>query len=142
MKITGVYDWMARHKGVRAVSLALVSVLLAGLVFTLHFSEDISDFLPLGTTEREHMSVYQNISGAEDLYILFSNPGDADRTVEAIDAFEEAVHAMDTEHWCDDLSCHYDVDSFLELSAFVQENVPYFLTEAAGDGERNNHHEE
>jgi predicted exporter len=130
MSITGIYDFLARHKWVRRVSLILMTALLAGLVLTIRFSEDISDFLPLGTTEREHMSVYQNISGAEDLYILFSNPGDADRTVEAIDAFEEAVHATDTEHWCDDLSCHYDVDSFLELSAFVQENVPYFLTEA------------
>ena len=130
MKITGVYDWMARHKGVRAVSLALVSVLLAGLVFTLHFSEDISDFLPLGTVEREHMSVFQDISGADDLYILFSNPGDADRTVEAIDAFEASVHARDGAGWCEGLVCHYDIDNFLELSEFVQENAPYFLTDA------------
>ena len=130
MKITGIYDWMARHRGVRGLSLALVSVLLAGLVFTLHFSEDISDFLPLGTAEREHMSIFQDISGADDLYILFSNPGDADYTVEAIDAFEEAVHSLDKEQWCSDLACHYDVDNFLELSEFVQENAPYFLTEA------------
>ena len=130
MRITGIYDWMARHRWVRGVSLALVTVALAGLVLTLRFSEDISDFLPLGTTEREQMSVYQDISGAEDLYILFSNPGDADRTVEAIDAFEGAVHALDEANWCEGLSCHYDIDSFLELSEFVQENAPYFLTEA------------
>ena len=66
MRITGIYDWMARHRWVRGVSLALVTVALAGLVLTLRFSEDISDFLPLGTTEREQMSVYQDIS-----FILF-----------------------------------------------------------------------
>lgn len=130
MKITGIYDWMSAHRSVRGLSLALVSVLLAGLIFTLHFSEDISDFLPLGTEQREHMSVYQQISGADDLYILFSNPGDADRTVEAIDVFEEAVHERDRDHWCEDLTCHYDIDNFLELSEFVQENAPYFLMEA------------
>ena len=130
MKITDTYDWMARHPWVRRISLALVSVLLIGLVFTLRFSEDISDFLPLGTAEREHMSIFQDISGADDLYILFSNPGDADHTVEAIDVFEEAVHTLDKAQWCDGLACHYDIDNFLELSEFVQDNAPYFLTEA------------
>ena len=130
MRVTGIYDWMARHKGVRGISLGLVSALLIGLVFTLHFSEDISDFLPLGTVQREHMSIFQQISGADDLYILFSNPGDADRTVGAIDAFEEAVRALDKENWCEGLTCRYDIDNYLELSEFVQENAPYFLTEA------------
>ena len=130
MKITDIYDWMSRRRGIRGISLAIVTALLAGLVFTLHFSEDISDFLPLGTVERENMAIFQQISGADDLYILFSNPGDADRTVEAIDAFEGAVRQLDTEHWCDGLTCRYDIDNFLELSEFVQGNAPYFLTEA------------
>ena len=129
MNFNGIYDAMAGHRRGRNLSLLLVTLLLAALVCTLHFSEDISDFLPAGPEQQEHMAVYRQISGAEDLYILFGNPGDADRTVEAIDAFETAVRKLDGQHWCDGMVVRYDMDAFLSLSAFVQENAPYFLTD-------------
>ena len=87
MKITDIYDFFARNRGIRRVSLLVLTVLFAVLLTKLDFSEDISDFLPLGTREREQMSIYQNISGADKLLILFSNPGDPDQTLDAVDRF-------------------------------------------------------
>ena len=134
MSLTGIYDFFSRRRGVRRVSLALLTALLAGLLSLLHFSEDISDFLPLGTREREQLSVYQRISGADRLYLLFSNPGDADETIEAIDSFLEIVAEKDTEHWCDRITAQIDMETIQAVSDFVYDNAPYFTT--ASDIER------
>ena len=131
MKITDIYDFFSRNRGIRRVSLVALSVLFALSLARLDFSEDISDFLPLGTKEREQMSVYQNISGADKFLILFSNPGDADETVEAIDCFVEAAVAKDADGWCESLTAQIDMDAINGVSRFVYDNIPYFLT--AGD---------
>ncbi len=122
--------FFSRRKGIRRASLLVLTGLLAFLVSSLHFSEDISDFLPLGTREREQMSVYQNISGAEKLIILFSGPEDPDYTVEAIERFVEMADAEDERGWCRNLTAQIDMDAIAAVSNYVYENVPYFLTEA------------
>ena len=134
MRITGIYDFFSRNRGIRRISLLVLSVLFALLLTKLDFSEDISDFLPLGTREREQMSIYQNISGANKLLILFSNPGDADHTVEAIDRFIDIAVEHDSNGWCEDLSAQVDLGTISDVSNFVYENIPFFLTE--GDIER------
>lgn len=131
MKITDIYDFFSRNRGIRRVSLVALSILFALLLARLDFSEDISDFLPLRTKEREQMSLYQNISGAGKFLILFSNPGDADKTVEAIDCFIEAAVAKDADGWCGSLTAQIDMDAINGVSRFVYDNIPYFLT--AGD---------
>ncbi len=130
MKITDIYDFFSGHKRIRGGSLIVLTAVLACLLTTLHFSEDISDFLPLGTKEREQLSIYQNISGADKILILFSNPSDADHTVEAIDLFVNTVIENDTEGWCGDLTAQIDMDAIASVSNFVYENIPYFLTES------------
>ena len=128
MKITDVYDYFSRNRSIRRVSLIVLSVLFAGLLVKLDFSEDISDFLPLGTREREQMSLYQNISGADKLLILFSNPGNPDQTLDAIDCFVEDAVENDTKGWCEGLTAQIDLDAMTGISGFVYENMPYFLT--------------
>ena len=129
MKVTDIYGYFSSHRKVRAGSLIAVTAVLVCLLCTLHFSEDISDFLPLGTKEREEMSIYQGISGAERLYVLFSNPGDADRTAEAVDLFTETVSENDPEDWFTGMTGGMDMEAIAEVSAFVYGNAPYFLTE-------------
>ena len=129
MKITDIYDFFSRNRSIRRISLIVLSVLFAALLIKLDFSEDISDFLPLGTREREQMSIYQNIAGADKLLILFSNPGDADHTVEAIDCFVNTALEQDTKGWCAQLSAQIDMDAISGVSDFVYEHIPYFLTE-------------
>ena len=129
MKITDIYDFFSRNRGTRRVSLLVLTVLFAALLTRLDFSEDISDFLPLGTREREQMSIYQDISGANKLLLLFSNPGDPDRTVDAIDCYVDTALANDTKGWCEHLTARIDMDAMSGVSGFVYEHIPYFLTE-------------
>lgn len=127
--ITGIYDYLSRHTKVLWISMLLVSVLSVLLIFKVKFSENISDFLPLGSSQQEALAVYQNISGANRLYILFSNPDDAECTVEAIDAFEDYLTEADTLGWCSDMVTQFDISRVREITDFVYGNIPYFLTE-------------
>ena len=129
MIVTDIYSFFSRHPRIRGGSLAVLFALFLGLLATLHFGEDISDFLPLGTKEREQMSIYQNVSGADKLFVLFSNPGDADYTVQAVEAFLDCAEADDASEWSGHLTGQIDMETISEVSRFVYENIPYFLTE-------------
>ena len=128
MKITDVYDFFSRNRNLRRVTLIVLTVLFAGLLTQLNFSEDISDFLPLGTREREQMSIYQNISGADKLLILFSNTGDIDETLSAIDCYVDTALENDENGWCGDLTAQVDMDAVSGIASFVYAHIPYFLT--------------
>ncbi len=127
--ILKIYDYLAGHSKMLWTSLALLTAMFIGLVACLRYSEDISDFLPLGTDEQEQLAVYQNISGASRLYILFSNPDDADMTVEAISCFEDKLRQKDSLGWCSGLTTQFDMGRIREVSDFVYANIPYFLEE-------------
>ena len=124
-----IYNYFETHRKVLWASLGVITLLLAALISTLKFSENISDFLPLGSKDSEALSVYQNISGADKIICLFTNPDDADLTVEAIGEFAAIVEEKDTEGWCDGLVTSYDVDRIREVMEFTYDNIPYFLME-------------
>lgn len=129
-RLLGIYDWLSGHKGVLWTSLAVLTSVFAALILRLGYSEDISDFLPLGTSDREALSVYQNISGADRIFIMFSNPGDEDLTIEAMDRFGDIVEQNDNEGWCSSLQVAVDMDQVQQVADFVYDNIPYFLTDA------------
>ena len=122
-----IYDFFSGHKTLMGLLMVALTAILVCLVLRLRFSENISDFLPLDKQEQEAMDVYQNISGAGRLYILFNNPGDADLTVSAIQFFEDKVFERDSLGWCSDLTMQIDMSQITEVSDFVYANMPYFL---------------
>ncbi len=127
-RILRIYDFFAAHRKVMACTLAALSALFICLLLTLRFSEDIGDFLPADESDREYLSVYRKISGADDIYMLFSNPDDVDRTISAIELFARILYDGDTEGWCSGLTFNFDSDRLGEITDFVYDNVPYFLT--------------
>lgn len=130
MKVSGIFDFFSVHRQVRRAILAAVTVIAAGLLTTLDFSEDISDFLPLGTKEREEMSIYQGISGADRLFVIFSDSDDADYMVQAVGRYLDIAGKSDTEGWCDFSSGQIDLNTVKTVSDFVYDNAPLFMTEA------------
>lgn len=126
--IVNIYDRLAKRSRLLWASLAGFIILFVCLIINLDYSEDINDFLPLGTSEQEALAVYQKISGAERIYMLFNNPGDEDMTIDAIDRFIGCVQDMDSLGWCGDLTAQYDMSMMQEVSDFIYGNIPYFLT--------------
>jgi predicted exporter len=132
--ITNIYDKLTKRTKLLWTSFVGLTILFVVLILNLNYSEDITDFLPLGTSEQESLSVYQSISGADRMYMLFNNPDDADQTINAIEYFISCVHEQDTLNWCHDLTAQYDISMMQEVTDFIYQNIPYFLT--AEDYER------
>ncbi len=126
--ILHIYDRLSKRSKLLWATFVGFIVLFVTLILNLNYSEDINDFLPLGTSEQEALAVYQSISGAERMYMLFSNPDDEDKTIDAIDYFINSVHDRDSLGWCDDLTAQYDMTTMQEVSDFIYSNIPYFLT--------------
>lgn len=124
-----IYDYLKEHGKVLWSSLVALTLIFGALVFRLDFSEDISDFLPLGNSRREAFSVYQKIAGADRLFVLFSNPDDEDMTVEAMDCFGDHVHEIDSEGLCEGLQVEMDEEQIGAVADFMYANMPYFLDE-------------
>ena len=126
--ILNIYDRLSKRSKLLWTTFVGFIVLFVTLILNLNYSEDINDFLPLGTSEQEALAVYQSISGAERMYMLFSNPDDEDKTIDAIDYFINSVHDRDSLGWCGDLTAQYDMTTMQEVSDFIYSNIPYFLT--------------
>lgn len=120
------FPHMGRLKG---TLLFVLTAVLITLTLGLTYKEDISDFLPLGTKDRQALDIYQDIAGANQLTVLFTNPGDADKVTEAVAFFAENVEKNDTAGWTKGMTVQVDAETIAEVQDFVYANIPYFLTE-------------
>lgn len=123
---TKIYDYLIRHRILMVLSLTLITITMSILVMTLRYNENINDFLPLGSEESEALAVYQDVSGADQVIVLFNNPDDEDLTIEAIDEFSRIVFEGNSE-LAEYLTTQYDSQSIHETMDFVYDNIPYFL---------------
>ncbi|MBQ0073745.1 MAG: MMPL family transporter [Prevotella sp.] len=128
--ILKLYNYMTSHAALLWGSLVGITAVLVVLVLQMSYKEDISDFLPLGTEERRSLEIFQDISGANQLVILFANDiDDADRVTEAVGLFAEKVAEKDSAGWTKDMTVQFDMESISAVQEFVYGNIPYFLTE-------------
>ncbi len=129
-----LYDFLTAHRVWRALSaLAVVAAMLA-LVSRLAYKEDIADFLPVDSEQQNALKVYRDMAGADRIIAIVqsrdSAAADPDRLVAAADRFVDAVQRADTAHVLGAITSQADMSAAAEVSAFVYENMPYFLTEA------------
>ena len=125
-----LYDFFHNHPLLRRSVLLTLTIALVTSVFQLSYKEDISDFMPLTDEEKLDMEVYQEISGVNKLVVLFScDKENPDSTIAAIDLFQESVQKMDTHNWTSNMVTRFDMEKVGEVTEFVYQNIPYFLTE-------------
>ena len=115
-----LYDLLGRRRWVGVCSLIAITLLIITLVSRLGYKEDIADFLPLNDRSIEALSVYQDISGADNIYAIFKSD-DPDETVATIETFTD--HLPDSIH----VIAAVDISQMQEVQNFVYENMPYFL---------------
>ena len=125
-----LFDFFHNHTLLRRSILLTLTIALVVSVFHLSYKEDISDFMPLTDEEKVDMQIYQDISGVNKLVVLFScDKENPDSTVEAINLFHECVKKLDTQHWTSSMITRFDMEKVSEVTDFVYQNIPYFLTE-------------
>lgn len=125
-----IFDYLRTHATLRWLTLCCFTAVLAASVMRLTYKEDISDFLPLGTADRDNLNIYKEISGADKLFIIFHHHGDPDRTVEAVDDFCREVSRRDTAGWTASMTAQFDMEKFATVQRFVYQNIPYFLNKS------------
>lgn len=133
--ILNLYDYFAKHRGSMAFVLVTLTLLLGLLVTRINYKEDITDFLPLDGNQQSAMRMYQGISGANRIIILVGtekqngrkveSEDNADYISEATDAFSQAISKDRL-----NITSSVDLDKVSELTTFVYDNIPYFLTAA------------
>ncbi len=144
--ILKIYGYLKAHRSVGVLSFVVLTLLLVLSVLRLNYKEDIADFLPLDAEHQNAMNVYQDISGANKIFVIFEH-GKAytsgkdtltsadvasleDEVVASIDEFTNLVEQTDTAHEIKNLMSQVDIEKMTEVTDFVYNNIPYFLTDA------------
>lgn len=123
-----IYDYLARHKPLCWCLLGALLLLCAAAVWRLDYTEDISDFLPLSERQQQAMAVYQRISGAERIVVIFEG-GTTDDKLDAIDAFAGLAAEKDSVVAAN-LTTTVDMQRYMDVVSWTYEHIPLFLTEA------------
>ena len=129
---------MKRHRYIRNLSLLLTTLVLAALVANQTFKEDIADFLPSSSHFQQAQQVYQHISGADRIFVLFqlkdTTQTDPEVLMQAVDRFTELLAEADTTGMVRRIVSKVDLDQIASMGDFVYRHIPYFLTD--GDFDR------
>lgn len=130
--ILKIYSYMRKHRLYAFLSFLMLTLLLVLSVSRLQYKEDIADFLPMDSKHHDALKIYQDISGANKIFAVFqyldSTKADPDQMVECVDAFVEEVQENDTIHVIDNLLSQVDLEKMTEVTDFVYNNIPYFLS--------------
>ncbi len=128
-----IYDYLHRHTMVCVSTFGLLTAVLIGLVSRIDFNEDISAFLPLDENYKKSMQVYQDISGANKVLVIFRSKEEsdsaADSIVKAMNQYESFLAETDTSSTIKEKTTQIDYDKISEITDFVYQNIPLFLTE-------------
>ena len=131
--ILKVYGYMKMHRMACIFSFVAFTLLLVLSVSRLGYKEDIVDFLPIDSEHHHALKVYQDISGANKVFAIFqyrdTTKTDPDAMVSSVDTFVEEVKEADTAHVIMNVMSQVDLEQMTEVTDFVYNNIPYFLSE-------------
>lgn len=131
--ILAIYSFLQRHRVLGSLVLYTCITALVLISGTLGFKEDISDFLPSDSRYQESMSIYQQVNGADRIFLLFEMKDttrlDSQRVMEAVDAFEQEAQERG---WS--VMTRAGGDKVQQTIDFVYANAPLLLQ--SGESER------
>ena len=127
-----IYDRLRRHPWVWMLLLAASLAAMVWRASSLRYKEDIYDFLPVDESSRKALAIYQNISSADRLFVIFRTTDgttDRDRLVEAADRFAGLFAQSDTTLTAGTvLVSEIDFEQFMESADDIYDNIPFLLT--------------
>ncbi len=127
-----IYDYFQSRRPLCLGLLALLMMLFIGLTLTLHYKEDIYDFLPFTSERQKEMRIYQGISQADRVVVIFEQKdtleANPEMLGEAVDRFASIVQQVDSGQHIKGLTTSIDYGMVLETMDFIYQNIPYFLT--------------
>lgn len=127
------YDYFSNHKGLLLFLLLILTAGFAGMALQARFQEDISGFLP-ETKEYERINnAYRYIVSANRITVSCSGKDTTDRSADAqIEAVEQLAGRLQrlNSTYIKSLTYKIEPSEMASLTAFVANNLPYFLEES------------
>lgn len=128
-----IYDYFRKHSGIAWMLCIVMTCVLVYSIVTLHYKEDISDFLPLDEDNQTALAVYQDISGANNIYALIgvkdTSAVEPQKLADGVETFVSNLEAMDSLHYIKNIVKEIDMEKILSIADEVYQNIPYFLTD-------------
>ncbi|MGI6341481.1 MAG: 1-acyl-sn-glycerol-3-phosphate acyltransferase [Bacteroidales bacterium] len=129
--VQAIYDFFNKNRLLATAILVLSIVVCLFFALRLNFSEDISEFLPSSDKQTDFLIKQQ---GLENKSIVMLSPKDTssvdiDLLCEAAEVFVQYLDSVDaTLNAKDDIMYKIDTDKMMEVSDFIVEHLPYYLT--------------
>jgi 1-acyl-sn-glycerol-3-phosphate acyltransferase len=128
-----IYTYFLSHRKLLFVTAIGLMAVLAIACFRLDYREDIAEFLPGKEENRRIHAVYQHVGNSSRLVVCFTaadtTEEGSERIMEAIDYFARLLTERDSLHTIPEVISQVDESRLLELTDFIRQNAPYFLTE-------------
>jgi len=132
-----IYDYLHVRRRLCCWLLVVITAALGVLVLTLSYDEDIFDFLPMTENQKSALTVYQDISGGQNVIAMVGakdghivEQGDL---AEALDWFADKVQQGNGKKHFKGVTSEIDYDKVLGITDMVYENMPLMLTDADYD---------
>lgn len=131
--ILSIYDFLKNHSSIAWLGFIISTLGLVALVMRLNYQEDISAFLPLDEKNKTAMSVYQDVSGANNIFAIInakdSNGCDPQILAEGVEVLCDKITETDTTGYITNVVKQIDLESISDVRDFVYSNLPLFLTD-------------
>ncbi|MDR2449736.1 MAG: 1-acyl-sn-glycerol-3-phosphate acyltransferase [Prevotellaceae bacterium] len=128
-----IYDYFLSRRKLLFVSVTGLTIGMALACFQLDYKEDIAEFLPGREENKRINAVYQHAGNSSRLIVYFAGADTAgnhtERIIEAIDYFTRLLAERDSVHRIPEIVSQIDESRMWELTEFIRQNAPYFLTE-------------
>lgn len=131
-----IYDYLERHSTVRYLLLAGSFLLMLFFAVQVKFEEDVTRFFPDMQDARSTEIVFQNLKIKDKIIVMLSSadtvsaPASPDRLIEAGDALKDSLLEDTGPEYITDIFSEVDENMIGQVTDFIYENLPVFLTEA------------
>lgn len=131
--VLSVYDYFRKHHAQMWALFAALTALSVLSLSGLHYKEDISDFLPLDEKNQTALKVYQEISGANNIYAIIGTRDTAEtdpqELAEGVELFAGRLLDKDSLHFVSGIRKEINMDEMMDVAEAVYAEIPLFLTD-------------
>ena len=129
-----IFDFFQRRHRLFVGSMTAMTVLLLVMMASLTYNENIYDFLPVGGNDQKAINLYQDISGGQSIFTMFTaredNPEAQDRLTEAVDTFAARLKSGHGWRHVKQATTQVDFEKILGIKDFVYRNMPLMLCDS------------
>ena len=128
-----IYDFLQARRRLCMSMLAVVTVILLVMVSSLKYNENVYDFLPISGNEQKAITLYQDITGGQRIFAMFSQKDGErgwGRVTEAVDTFSQKIQSSPGKKHISELTTQIDFEKVTGITTFVYENMPLMLTDS------------